>query len=240
MLFYACAWKRDLLLLTLARPQESETHHCQTCNNEITHAHALQPALCYRTIIHLVILKLCAQLKEMIGQTRLNKEQCLELSSLCRCQTRSYFSSFTSSFKANISDNLSHVTLKKGWAGGSKLSIWSKKSFYCQLIVIANSVSKSGYGCLENVEILDRNLKYCCAYCFSADIGCTVFVPQDNNISWNKSVITAERSSLVLYFVMFGLSFTVQRQSPSCLAMVGNVASLQIVDMQVQSFKLPA
>lgn len=36
-----CFKKGDLLLLTHARPQEYETHRCQTSNNEITHTHAL-------------------------------------------------------------------------------------------------------------------------------------------------------------------------------------------------------
>lgn len=47
-----CVFKKgDLLLLTLARPQESETHCCQRSHNEITHTPAM---LSYRN--NLVIL----------------------------------------------------------------------------------------------------------------------------------------------------------------------------------------
>lgn len=45
--------KGDLLLLTLARPQESETHSCQRSHNEITHTPA---TLSYRKLLYSTVL----------------------------------------------------------------------------------------------------------------------------------------------------------------------------------------
>ena len=161
-----CVWKSNLLLLTLARPQESETHRCQTGNNEITHTHThththrLQ--LCYPTRTHLVILKLCVQRRErrLFRNDRTNVliytleereawkwDQRLELS------RRSGFS--TSSLKDNISDNLSRgnwnkTSIKKVTVAASFHPVGKQHNFTSTYIISILSVVK--------FESLDRSV----------------------------------------------------------------------------------